>query len=124
MKRVIVCLVIIGVIIATGIFSCAAVAAKNDRLYGHIESVLSAYDSGGDASSAIDDLERYFRTDYAPKLACIIDDEMIGELALVISRLKPMYESDCDEFSAECEAVRASAERIYKSEVPSFFRIL
>ena len=124
MKRVVICLVIIGVIIAAGIFSCMVVAAKNDRLYGHIESVLSIYDAGGDANSAISDLENYFRTDYAPKLACFVNDEMIGELAVTISRLKPMYESDCDEFSAECEAVRAGADRIYKSEVPSFFRIL
>ena len=124
MKRIIVCLVIIGVIIAAGIFSCMVVAAKNDRLYGHIESVLSAYDSGGDAMPAIEDLENYFKRDYAPMLACFVNDEMIGELALTISRLKPMYESDCDEFSAECEAVRESADRIYKSEVPSFFRIL
>ena len=124
MKRVIVCLFIIGAIIAAGIFSCMVVAAKNDRLYGHIESVLDIYDSGEDAASAIDELESYFRRDYAPKLACFINDEMLGDRAVAISRLKPMYESDCDEFSAECEAVRESADRIYKSEVPSFFRIL
>ena len=124
MKRIIVCIFIIGAIIAVGVFSCVLVASKNDRLYGHIESVMDIYDAGGDASSAIDDLETYFRKDYAPKLACFIDDEMLGELASSIARLRPMYESDCDEFSAECEAVRVGAERIYQSEIPSLFRIL
>lgn len=124
MKRVILCLVIIGIIIAMGIFSCMIVAEKNNRLYGHVENVLRLYDGGGDAASAIDDLERYFKNDYAPKLSCIINDEMIAELAVTIARLKPMYESDCDEFSAECEGVKASADRIYRSELPSFFRIL
>lgn len=124
MKRIVICVVIIVVIIAAGIFSCAVVASKNDRLYGHIQSVLDIYGAGGDATEALDDLENYFRKDYAPKLACLIDDEMIGELAMLISRLKPMYESECDEFSAECEAVRSGAEKIYQSELPSFFRIL
>lgn len=124
MKRIIISLVIIGVIVAVGVFSCAVVASKNSKLYGHIESVVSEYGSDGDTEAAIAELERFFSEDYAPPLSAIVNDEMLSELATVIYRLRPMLESGCDEFTAECEAIKTGAAKILRSEMPSLSRIL
>ena len=124
MKRVIICFVIIGAIIAVGIFSCTVVASKNNRLYGHVESVLSEYATDGDTEAAISELERFFCEDYAPPLSVIVNDEMLSDIAAVICRLRPMLESDCDEFASECEVIKAGAAKILRSEMPTFLRIL
>ena len=124
MKRVIICLSIIAVIIAVGIFALNMVKAKNDRLYGHIEEVISSYEEGGDVISEINRLREYFEKDYAPKLACIINDDHLAEIRSLINRLEPMFDSDCDEFTAECESIRDMAHKIYLEELPAFFRIL
>lgn len=124
MKRLVVCLAIIAAIIAAGIFSISAVSSKNDRLYGHIQSVLDAYGSGEDAREEISALENYFQKDYAPCLGCFVNDNMISELSVSVFKLRPMLESECDEFTAECEAIRTGAERIYRSELPVAYRIM
>ena len=124
MKRLVVCLAIIGAIIAAGIFSCAVVSSKNDKLYGYIQSVEEKYNAGESPEAEIAALDGFFKTSYAPGLACIVNDDELSELAIGISKLLPMYESGCDEFTAECEAIRMGARRIYRDEVPGFYRIL
>lgn len=124
MKRVIICLSIIVVIIAVGIFALYSVRTKNDRLYGHIEAVISAYESDGDVPSEISSLRDFFENDYVPSLGCVINDDLLGELWALINRLEPMYDADCDEFTAECESIRNGARKIYYDELPVFFRIL
>ena len=124
MKRIVICISIIAVIIAVGIFTLYSVNTKNDRLYGHIEAVLSAYESGGDVSAEIQSLTDYFENDYVPCLACIINDDLLSDISVQISRLAPMYESDCDEFTSECESIRNGARKIYYRELPVWFRIL
>ena len=124
MKRIIVCIFIIGAIIAVGVFSCVLVASKNDRLYGHIEAVISAYDGGKDVIPEISGLREFYESEYLPGLGYFVDDDNLTELSTMIARLEPMYSSDCDEFIADCAAIRESARRIYLKEVPVLFRIL
>lgn len=124
MKRVIICLSIIAIIIAVGAFTIRSVSINNDRLYGHIDAVISAYESDGDVPSEIEKLRDFFLNDYMPKLGCVINDDLLGELWTGISRLEPMYDSGCDEFTAECESLRSGAKKIYYDELPAFFRIL
>ena len=124
MKRLAVCIAIIAAIIAAGIFSVDAVSEKNKKLYGRIDSVLEAYGAGGETAEAISELEDYFHGDYAPRLACIVDDDSLFEMSVSVNKLRAMYESGCDEFTAECEAIRAGAEKILKSEAPGIYRLL
>lgn len=124
MKRIFVSLTILAVIIAVGIFALFSVSQKNDRLYGHIEAVISAYESDGDTVLEIQNLQNYFELDYVPKLGAFVDDDLLGEIATCISRLEPMLESDCDEFTAECAAIRTTARKIFLNEAPKLFRIL
>lgn len=124
MKRIVISLSIIAIIIAVGIAALFTVSQKNDRLYGHIESVLSAYKGGRDASPEIAALCGYFENDYAKTLSAIVDDDRLAEMAVYVSRLEPMLQSGCDEFEAECSALRAEARKIYLSELPLIFRIL
>lgn len=124
MKRIIISLSIIAVIIAAGIFALYSVRTKNERLYGHIEAVLSAYESGGDVPSEISSLREFFEKDYMPSLSCVIKDDLLYDIRLLIDRLEPMYDSDCDEFTSECESILGGARRIYYNELPTFLRIL
>lgn len=123
MKRIIICLTIIALIIAAGIAAIYTVSEKNDRLYGRIESVLSAYESGG-VMEEIESLKSFFEGEYVPTLGAFIDDDSLAEMSVYISRLAPMVESDCDEFRAECEALKAEARKLYLGELPLPFRIL
>lgn len=124
MKRLIVSLSIIAIILAVGIFALITVSNKNDRLYGQIEAVISTYENGGDVSKEISELREFFENDYAKRLRLIVSDEYLGEMSSLISRLEPMVESECDEFTAECEALRNAARKIYLSELPTWERVL
>lgn len=124
MKRLIVSITIIGVIIAVGVVAIMTVNAKNQRLYGHIEAVLSEYNGGSDPTAEIEKLESFFSSRYAPNLGYFVNDDELQEIEIMISKLKPMYDSDCDEFSAECESIKAAAKKIYLNELPCFYRIL
>lgn len=123
MKRIAICLTIIAIILAVGIYALASIDGSNDRLYGHIEAVLAEYESGGDPRSEIEDLKAFFEKKYVRALGCFVNDDRLGELSVSISRLVPMLESDCDEFTAECEAIREEARQIYIRELPEIFRI-
>lgn len=124
MKRIIISLSIITVIVAVGIMAIMTVSSKNDRLYGHIESVISAYESDGDVNSQIEVLKKYFEDDYVKILGMLVDDDRLAEMSVYINRLQPMLESDCDEFMAECESIRTEARKIYLNELPLPFRVL
>lgn len=123
MKRILISVVIIAVIIAMGCSAIAYIDSHNNRLYGHIDMVLKAYEDGSGVEEKINDLSRFFES-YEKRLSCIVNEEVLNEMSASISRLMPMYESDSDEFTAECETLRSFAERIQNSETPTWYRIL
>ena len=121
MKRLIISLSIIAVIVMVGIIAIYSVGEKNERLYGHIESVLAAYDSDEDVGAELSGLRAFFENEYVRALGAFVDDDRLAEISVSIDRLEL---SDCDEFSAECFARRSLAENIYLNELPVLFRIL
>lgn len=124
MKRLIISLAIIAVIIAVGAVALYTVGHENDRLYGHIEAVISAYESGEGVEEKIAELKSFFEKSYVRALGAFVDDSFLAELSESINRLGPMYGSDCDEFLAECESARTEAQRIFLAESPRLYRIL
>lgn len=124
MKRLIISITIIGVIVAVGIYALSSVSQKNERLYGLVEEVLNVYNEGKDPSSKIDKLSEYVNGPYAHRLAYFVEEDELQEIRLMISRLKPMIESGCDEFTAECKAILVAAEHIFLDEFPAIYRIL
>ncbi len=123
MKRLIISLTIIAIIITVGLIALNTVRRENERLYGLVESVMRAYEAGG-ADREISALEGYFKDEYVKVLGAFVDDDRLADIALCIKRLRPMLESGCDEFGAECESIKAEAERIWLSEAPKLYRIL
>ncbi len=124
MKRLAVCIAIIAAIVAAGVFSIGLVSSKNERLYGMVRGVIETYEAGGDVSGRINELTDFFKEDYAPKLACVVNDGMLAEMAASASKLEAMYQSGCDEFTAECEALLTGADRILRSELPAAYRVM
>lgn len=124
MKRLVVSLSIIAIILVVGIFAIMTVSNKNDRLYGKIEAVIEAYEAGSGVSERIGELERFFEGEYARRLCSVVSDRYLGEMSAIISKLRPMSESGCDEFTAECAALKEAARKIYLSELPGLERIL
>ncbi len=124
MKRIIVSIVIIALIVALGCSAIAYIDSNNTRLYGHIDEILSAYSEGNDAElrTEIGELNRFFDK-YEKWLSIIVNEEPLNDISASISRLMPMYESDSDEFTAECEVIRSYAAKIQKNEVPAWYRI-
>ena len=119
MKRLIISLAIIAVIIAVGAVALYTVGQENDRLYGHIEAVISAYESGEGVEEKIAELKSFFEKSYVRALGAFVDDSFLAELSESINRLGPMYE-----FLAECESARTEAQRIFLAESPRLYRIL
>ncbi len=122
MKRIFISIVIIAAIIAAGCFAIAGIEAENMKIYGKIEEVLSS-STQEEAEAALDGLEEAFRK-YSKKLSCIVDEDILEEMEGAMYMLRPMLESESDEFTAQCELLRSYAKRILDREIPSIGRIL
>lgn len=123
MKRLFISIGILAVIIALGCSAISYIDAKNSKLYGKIEMVIKAYDSGDGVAESIESLNEYF-DHYEKMLGCIVSDEMLMDMAESVARLMPMYLAECDEFTAECRNIITCAEAIRKYETPNWYRIL
>ncbi len=123
MKRLITATVIIAVIIALGVLTIVIIANENSKLYGEINSVINGYVSGEDVSDKISSLEKatekYLRT-----VGMVANDETLQKIDEAVSRLRPMYEAQSDEFLAECYLVRTVAEEILEQQKPTLPRLL
>ncbi|MCD7771882.1 MAG: DUF4363 family protein [Oscillospiraceae bacterium] len=122
MKRILISIVIIAAIIAAGCLAIAGIETENTKIYGKIEEVLDS-ESEEEAEAAVQELEEAFR-DYSKRLSCIVDEDILEEMAGAVYMLKPMLESNSDEFTAQCELIRSYAKRILDREIPSLGRIL
>lgn len=123
MKRIIISIGIIAVIIALGCSAIAYIEVHNSKLYGKIDEVISSYERDAGVTQSISELRDYFEK-YSHKLGCIINDDELAQISVSISRLAPMYESECDEFTAECTQIKEYAKKILDSEIPYWYRIL
>ncbi|MCD7823292.1 MAG: DUF4363 family protein [Oscillospiraceae bacterium] len=122
MKRILISIIIIAAIIAAGCFAIAGIEAENAKIYGAIEEVLNS-ESEEEAAAAVEELEDAFR-EYSKRLSCIVDEDILEEMEGAVCMLKPMLQSDSDEFTAQCELIRSYAKRILDREIPSPGRIL
>lgn len=123
MKRIIISIGIIAAIIALGCSAIAYIEVHNSKLYGKIDEVISSYEQDKNVTQSISELRDFFEK-YSRKLGCIISDEELAQISVSISRLTPMYESECDEFTAECVQIREYAKKILDLEIPYWYRIL
>lgn len=123
MKRIIISITIITAIIAIGCSAIFYIDSQNRKLYGKIEMVLNAYSQDEGVEESINELKSYFSI-YQKGLACFVAEEELMDISEAISKLLPMYQSDCDEFTAECEAIKNLTERIKSNEIPTWYRIL
>lgn len=123
MKRIIISITIITVIIAIGCSAIFYIDSQNQKLYGKIEMVKKAYTDGAGVEESISGLQVYF-DGYIKGLSCIVPEDELMEISEAIAKLLPMYQSDCDEFLAECEAIKNLAGRIRSNEVPTWHKIL
>lgn len=122
MKRLIIGIVIIVCIIALGIFAIAYISEQNTRLYGKIEEVLIAYDSGEEVAPLLDELED-IAYNYSRKLTLFVNDEELSEMLETVAMMRAFYSSDPPEFKAQAARLRYLAERIYSDEVCHMGRI-
>lgn len=123
MKRIIISIGIIAAIIALGCSAIAYIEVHNSKLYGKIDKVVSSYESGSGVESSIAELSDYFKR-YQKRLGCIVGDDELAEMSMSVSRLLPMYQSDCDEFAAECVEIKSYAQKIIDFQIPYWYRIL
>ncbi len=122
MKRIIISVIIIVAIIAAGCFAIVGIEAENTKIYGAIEEVLNS-SSQEEAEVAVGELEEAFR-EYSKRLSCIVDEDLLEEMEGAVYMLRPMLESNSDEFTAQCELLRSYAKRILDREIPTLGRIL
>ncbi len=122
MKRILISIVIIAAIIAAGCLAIAGIETENTKIYGKIEEVLNS-ESEEEAEAAVQELEEAF-LDYSKRLSCIVDEDLLEEMEGAVYMLKPMLESNSDEFTAQCELIRSYAKRILDREIPTLGRIL
>lgn len=122
MKRIVISIVIIAAIISAGCLAIGYIGEENEIIYGKIEEVLNAE---GDAATkeAVRELERAFEK-YENRLSCIVDEDILEEMSAAVSMLMPMYEASSDEFTAQCELVKAYAKRLLDREIPTLPRVM
>ena len=124
MKRIAISIVIIALIFVAGYSAVALIDSGNDRLYGRLELVTDSYRSQSpDVEKNISELERSV-ADYSKRLGWVVSDELLGEMELSVSRLMPMYQSNSDEFLAECAQIKEYARMILESEKVTWSKIL
>lgn len=123
MKRIIISITIIVIIITIGCSAIYYIDTQNRKLYGKIEMVLNAYSSDDGVEESIGELKTFFHK-YEKGLACIVSEEALIDMSQSITKLLPMYQSDCDEFTAECQSIMTMAARIRSNEIPTWDRIL
>ncbi len=123
MTRFTVSILIIGVIIALGIFAVAYISYQNDRLLGQIQELMAKYDSGEDASAEIQAVEQAVEH-YAKRMTVIADDEKLDRIREISGELKYHYREKNEEFSALCHRISDLAGDLLRAEIPSVGRIL
>lgn len=123
MKRIVISICIIAMIIAVGCSAIVYIDAHNNKLYGMLDLVLDGYARDDDIREELFQLKQYFE-DYEKDLSAIVNEDILSEMSASVARLMPMLEADSDEFTAECETIRSHAQKIQKSEIPTWYRIL
>lgn len=123
MKRLITATVIIAIIIALGVLTIVIIANENQKLYGEINSVINGYLSGEDIGDKISSLEKTTEK-YRRTVGIVSSDETLQQMDEAVARLRAMYESQSDEFLAECYLVRTIAQEILDQQRPTLSRLL
>ncbi len=89
---------------------CFANKMTVNKTYYDLSAGLSRLEQAYmDSPEAAADLARSFEKEWVSRedyLSIFVNHEIITELGIAISRLPVMIDSDCDEFTAECAAVR------------------
>lgn len=123
MKRLITATVIIAIIIALGVLTIVIIANENQKLYGEINSVINGYLSGEDIGDKISSLEKATEK-YRRTVGIVSSDETLQQMDEAVARLRAMYESQSDEFLAECYLVQTIAQEILDQQRPTLSRLL
>lgn len=123
MKRLITATVIIAIIIALGVLTIVIIANENSKLYGEINSVINGYLAGEDITDSISSLEKTTEK-YRKTVGIVSSDETLQQMDEAVARLRAMYESDSDEFLAECYLVQTIAQEILEQQQPTLSRLL
>ncbi len=123
MKRLYISIAIFILIIALGVLSIVLISNANAKLYGEIENVISGYKSGADLAPRIKALREQF-VGYSRLVGSLTSDEKLQQIEEALSRLIAMYESDSDEFLAECYLIKTVAQEILQEQLPTLERLL
>ncbi len=120
MKRLTAALVIIGMIIAVGIFAIVYISAGNDRIYGRIEEVLTSSEE-----AVIQAVERLSSeaTSYARSMGLLADDKLLRRLTGLVGELR-IFTDDSREVARICHEIEDVCNELMDNELPKLGRIL
>ncbi len=119
MKRGIICIVILGVMLALSVTELFYLRSEVEKITADVNAIiaLSQSDRSDSVNAAIDKLRGRWQSLYR-HCAFFIQTQKLEETNLAISRLEVMYENENDEFFSELEVIKASLEKIYINELP------
>jgi len=124
MKRIVLCITILGTIIAVSVFSLFVLHKNNTRLIEMLDDVIEAYDNAPDeVSEKVDGIEQYWE-DYYIRISFLVQSSTLDNISYSVARLGSMYEQDSDEFVSECESIKYWVKRVYDSQFPHFYSVL
>jgi len=123
-KRVRICVYIITIIVVFSISMLFVLKTYNEKLIEKIDSALLSWQNNEieTALNKVDDVNSYWET-YYKGISFIIQSDKIEHLNSCIAKLKPLLETENDEFYAECESIKFGIRMILDSSIPKLHSV-
>lgn len=125
MKRIILCSVLAGIMIAGGIFSCFYVFSFSERMGENIENISRCFEAGESeaARQAFDTADREWKS-FRRLHILIADDDHALEITMSMAKIDSLLQQEDEEVLTECESAKELI-RVYGYEqLPYVMNIL
>lgn len=125
MARIKICLGILATLIGIGIFSGIWVGSQCKSLSEDIAAISEQLSLGRteDAAELAKKMEKKWEG-FRSSATVLINNSRLTEIDMIVCRIAPMINDNCDEASAELEELSIITELLRKSEIPLLSSIL
>lgn len=119
MNRTVICVIIILVIAAASGVSLFVIDRSTHKFIALVDAAADARIQGSpeDVERALDELEEYWES-HSRLMLMLVNSGHLGDISYNLAKLRELYRSGADDFTAECMGIRAQAELILRRQLP------
>lgn len=123
MKRLGICITLLVITVCISAGSLWVLKRSNERLYELAGEVRTAYENGGDAKPALNELTEYWQNYYV-RISYVANSDYLNSVSAGVFRLEFLLENDSDEFISELESLCGQTELMYQCQFPHLYSVL